>query len=90
MTDVVKVPLSKPIDNNGQSISELAFREPEVGDLLMGDKFETSLSRTVAVLAAISDIPLPVFKKIKGKDFQRIIKDTAGILGNDQTTTTGE
>ena len=43
----------------------------------------------VTLLALISDVPLPAFKKIKGSDFKAIITKTKPLMGNDQKTTTG-
>lgn len=44
----------------------------------------------VALLALISDVPLPAFKKINGGDFKNIVAKTKPLLGNDPTNTTGE
>lgn len=87
--EVVPVTLKKPVTYNDKTYTDLTFREPEVGDLIIGDTFPTGLAKMVAVLASISDVPLPAFKKIKGADFQHIITKTAGILGNVSASTTG-
>lgn len=84
---VTTVTLSKPVEHNGKTYSELTFREAEVGDLMVGGMFKDHLSQTVAVLASISDTPLPAFKKIKAKDLAAIMAATAELMGNEETTT---
>lgn len=89
MSQTVSVKLTTPIDNNGQPISELTFREAEIGDLIEGGRYSTELEQTVAVLASISDTPLPVFKKIKASDLKLIMSQASALLGNDEPPTTG-
>lgn len=83
MSDTVTVSLSKPVTHGDQTFSELTFREPTVGDLILGDQIGTGqLARMSAILASISDVPLPAFKKIGAKDFSKIVDATSGLMGN--------
>lgn len=88
--ETVSHTLKNPVTHNDVTYSDLTFREPEVADLLVGDTFKTGMAQMVAVLASISDVPLPAFKRIKGRDFKEIVAKTAGILGNELDSTTGE
>lgn len=93
--ETVTVYLKKPITFKDQKISSLTFREPEVGDLLVGDHFDGQLNKMMAILASISETPIPAFKRIKAKDFNVIITATSALLGNDapqteKEATTGE
>lgn len=88
--DSVNVSLAKPVEFEGKTYSELTFREPEVGDLLLADSASPGIGQMVALLALISDVPLPAFKKIKGNDFKIIVAKTKPLLGNGPTNTTGE
>lgn len=91
LNETVTVPLSKPVTHGDQTFSELIFREPTVGDLILGDQVGTGqLARMSVILASISDVPLPAFKKIRARDFSKIVSDTAGLLGNDKMNTTGD
>jgi len=90
MTDTVTVKLSKPVTHNEKTYAELNFREATVGDLMAGGIFKDETSQTMAVLAAISDTPLPVFKKVSVKDLKAIMSATAELMGNDPAGTTGE
>lgn len=85
-TDSVSVTLKKPIEHDGKTYADLTFREAEVGDFMVAETFKGEFSQNVAVLAAISGLPLPAFRKIKGSDFQRILKVTKPLLGNDEAT----
>lgn len=84
MTETVTVTLAKPVTNGETPITELTFREPTVGDLLIGDQMPGQLAKMTAILASISDTPLPAFKKIGAKDFSKIVTATAGLLGNEK------
>lgn len=90
MSSAVSVSLSKPVTHGDTTISELSFREPTVGDLIVGDQMTGSLAKMTAILASISDTPLPAFKKIGAKDFQQIVSATSDLLGNGTGNTTGE
>lgn len=84
------IALSRPVEHNGTKITELSFREAEVGDLFIADKFEGQMSKTIAILAAISDTPLPLFKKIPARDLNKIMAETAHLLGESEPVTTGD
>lgn len=87
--DEISATLAKPVEYEGKTYTELTFREPEVGDLILADEVTSDIARLVTLLALISEVPLPAFKKIKGSDFKAIVTKTKPLLGNDQKTTTG-
>lgn len=84
------VKLSAPVEHGGVTYTELTFREATVGDLMAGDAVKGDMAKTVAVLASISDVPLPAFKKIRAKDLNIIMAATSDFLGNEQSNTIGE
>lgn len=84
------VKLSTPVEFKDKTYAELTFREATVADLMAGDNVKGELGKTMAVLASISDIPLPAFMKIKAKDLAAIMTATAELLGNDTSDTTGD
>ncbi|WP_296077784.1 phage tail assembly protein [uncultured Agrobacterium sp.] len=89
MTESVTVELSTPVTHDEKTITALTFREPTVGDLIVGDSFTGQLTKMTAILASISDTTLPFFKKIGAKDFQKIVSATTDLLGNGKSSTTG-
>lgn len=78
------VPLTKPITHGDKKITELTFREPTLGDLIAGETVggASKTGQVAATLAAMADIPYPVFKTISARDFMRIDKATEGLVGN--------
>lgn len=88
---MLTIQLSKPVTHNEKTYSELTFREAQVGDFMVADSFSGQMSKTIATLAVMCDVPLPAFKKIGAADFNAILDKTKELLGNEeQTSTTGE
>ncbi|MGV8939801.1 MAG: phage tail assembly protein [Allorhizobium sp.] len=83
------ITLSSPVEHAGVTYTSLKFREATVGDLIAGSQFVGDLSQSVAVLASISEVPLPAFKKITASDLAAIIAATGDILGNGPAVATG-
>ncbi|MGJ7040491.1 hypothetical protein J2Y63_003756 [Shinella sp. BE166] len=81
------VTLSAPVEHNGTTYQTLTFREATVGDMMAAAMFKDDTSQTMAVLASISEVPLPAFKKIKVRDITRIMAEVSDLLGNDAGTT---
>lgn len=79
----VTVPLKKPVVHNEVTYNELTFREAKVGDMMAADHFPGQFSQTMAVLASVSDTPLPAFKEIAASDLKVIMRDTKHLVGND-------
>ncbi|EXL07813.1 MULTISPECIES: phage tail assembly protein [Brucella] len=81
---VINHSLLVPIDDeNGGKITDLAFTEPDVGQMI--DVEETSqreVERTMRMLAMMCGLPFQVFRKIKGRDIAQIVAKTESILGN--------
>ncbi|PWK66943.1 phage tail assembly protein [Aminobacter sp. AP02] len=78
------VTLSKPISHGDKEITSLTFHEPTVGDLIAGETVggASKTGQVAATLAAMADIPYPVFKTISARDFIRIDRDTKDLVGN--------
>lgn len=79
--------LRTPVEYSGKTYKELTFRKPKTGDLMVLDNFKGEMSKTIALLATISDVPLPAFKEVEMEDLNAIIEATAGLLGNGPATT---
>lgn len=85
--NATKVKLSHPLEHNGTTYSELAFREACVGDFMAADAAKGEFSKMIFVLASISDVPVPAFKKMRPGDLARVMEATKDILGNGVTAT---
>ena len=81
--ETVTVALKKPVEHAGVIYSELTFREAEIGDMLVADNFDGEFAKNIAVLASISGVPMPAFKKIKVSDMKVIMVKVADLLGNE-------
>lgn len=92
---MVTVTLKKPVQlEDGKTLTELHFnRDAEVGDMVLAARFPTNEEKTAVMLAALSDTPYPVFKKIKLPDFNRMLDQTKHLLndteGNEEEATIG-
>lgn len=80
-------PLKSPVTHGEKTYETLTFREAEAGDFMLGDSFPGEMSRNIAMLASMSDMPLAAFKKIKARDLSKILDGTKALLGNEETTT---
>lgn len=81
----VSVTLSKPIIDGDRQISELVFREANVGDMIEADAVEGDFAKTAAILASMSGVALSTFKQLPVRDLNKITRATAGFLGNGDT-----
>ena len=80
----VKVALLSPIQNGDQSISELTFREAEVGDLIDVAECTNEMERIGKMMALVTDTPLAVIRKIKARDLKNIMKQVGNLMGNEK------
>lgn len=79
---MTKFTLSTSVMDGETEITELTFRELDVGDLITVQAIEGDVAQIAASLALSADIPFPVFKKIKAKDLKGIMDVNKDILGN--------
>lgn len=84
---MIKYTLKTPVTVAGKTVSELTFRKPRTGDLMVLDKFEGENSKAIALLATLADVTLPVFKEIELADFIALSAATAHLLGESLPST---
>lgn len=77
--------LKTPVTHNGVTYNELTFRRPKTGDMMILDKFDGEMSKMVALIAAISDVPIQVVKEADFADFTAISEVVAPLLGESQS-----
>ncbi|WEJ33854.1 phage tail assembly protein [Devosia sp. SD17-2] len=85
MAETVTVKLSKPVEVNGTNVSELTFREANVGDMIAADGVEGDFAKTATMLASMAGVGLDTFRQLPLRDLNRITKATNGFLGNADT-----
>lgn len=81
--DQVVFPLSKPIEHNGTTYTSLTFNEATAGDLAAGENFKGELTKTLAILAGMADVPLQVINKIRARDLKVLNDLVAPLMGED-------
>ena len=59
---LVNYSLKTPIEFSGKTYTDLTFREPKTGDMMVLDKFTGEMSKMVALIATIADVPIQVIK----------------------------
>ncbi len=90
MSAKITVTLSKPIEHNGTSYSELSFRDPELGDFIAADAIKGELGKTAAVLASMADIPFPAMKRLAMHDMNKIMDAVGHLMGNPPPAENGD
>lgn len=81
------VTLSAPVEHNGTTYSVLTFREATVGDLMAVGRYKDETSQGFALMAAVSDVPIQAFQKIKVSELKQIMAEVGDLMGNDLGTT---
>ena len=84
------IKLSKPLTVDDKTYSEFTFREAKTGDLMAADTFKGETSKVVAILASMADVPIKVFREVPMRDMNRIMKETAALMGEPEPVTTGD
>lgn len=79
--------LQTPVTFNGTTYRELTFRKPRTGDMMVMDMVKGEVSKTVALMATIADVPLPAFKLIELDDFTALSEVVAPLLGESKPST---
>ena len=81
----VTVNLLSPIQVGDQTISELTFREAEVGDLIDVAECSHEMERIAKMIALITNTDLAVIRKIKARDLKNIMKQVGDLMGNESS-----
>lgn len=88
MTDTKTIQLKKPIEHNGTTYTELTFREPTTGDIATAERVGGGgFEHALAIVAAITDVPLPAIKKIPMREFRHIDREVTALLGESEEST---
>lgn len=71
MSEGVVTPLQYPIDGGEAlgKITTVTLRRPTAGDLESMDAAEGNVGKTILLIAALSDLPMAVCRRLDGEDF---------------------
>lgn len=81
--DSVKFTLTKPVNFNGETFSELTFRAPDVGCMIDAEEAgESEGARFAGLIAAMCGMPIEAFRKVSIHDFRQIGDLVKPLIGN--------
>jgi hypothetical protein len=81
MSETVTVTLSKPVTHDDKTVASLTFREATAGDACVAESVSGDFQRTLALVASMAGISLPLAKKISLRDVQIITGKVAHLMG---------
>ena len=64
--------LSKPLKVGEQTYTSFTFREPTAGDLAVADRVEGDINKSLAIFAAMAEVPLAAIKAVPLREFNRM------------------
>jgi len=73
---------SDPIEVGGETHEKLTFKRMRVRHLVAMDKVEGQMRKTVALFAAMADVPMPVIDELDMDDFERMTEEVVPLMGN--------
>ncbi len=82
--DSITVPLSKPIEAHGQTVSEITLRAPtlgDMGDLGIGAAGIKTFKEFVAAVSRLGNIPPSSARSVRMADFKALNEAFASFLG---------
>lgn len=66
----------------GNAVHEtLTFERLRVRHMVAMDKFEGKMRKTVAMFAAMADVPMPVIEELDMDDFERLSEELVPLMG---------
>lgn len=90
MSQKLTIKLSEPVEHNGMTYSELSFRKAKTGDLVAADAVKGEVAKSLAILACMADVSLPVMKELGLADFANISEQVAPLMGEFPKATAGQ
>jgi len=79
-TSITFVP-TEPIEYSGKTYSEFTFKRPKVGHLAAMDAARGDMGKTLAFLAAIGNVPIPVIEELDVEDLGRLAEAIRPLTG---------
>jgi hypothetical protein len=86
----VTVVLSRPVTHDGKTVASLTFREATAGDACCAETVTGDFSRTLALIASMAEISLPLAKKIPLRDINTITGKVAHLMGEPAAAVDGQ
>jgi hypothetical protein len=81
-----KMALKVPIKHGDEIITDIELIEPTLEGLMMIDRANGDIERTIFTIAACTGLPPSVVKQIRHRDMVRINAESGKIMGEDRET----
>lgn len=82
----VTLPLDRPIEVDGKTVSELTLRRPLVRDLIVAERQPGQIGQEAALLALCSGIPFEAVGRLDADDYRRVVAEgDAAFTGGGET-----
>lgn len=72
LPDEIRVPLSEPLKHGKQELTTIILARPRVKHLRAMDKYPGEVSKQVAMMAAMSGLPMNVIDELSTDDFAEV------------------
>ncbi len=79
--ETITIPLSRPITHDEKTVASLTFREATAGDACAAELVEGDFQRTLALIASMAEVPLPLMKKVSLRDVHAITAKLGALMG---------
>lgn len=79
--ETITIPLSRPITHDEKTIASLTFKEATAGDACAAELVDGDFQRTLALIASMAGISLPLAKKLSLRDVHAITAKVGPLMG---------
>lgn len=73
--------LKRPVEHDGRTYEKLEFLHPEITSMQATDRVRGEVAKSIAMVAAFADVPIPVIRKLHPRDFLEAAKVVSSFFG---------
>jgi hypothetical protein len=89
-SETVTIALSRPVTHGDKTVASLTFREATAGDACAAELVEGDFQRTLALIASMAEVPLPLMKKVSLRDVHAITAKVGALMGEQPAAAGGQ
>lgn len=89
-SETVTVVLSRPVTHGDKTVASLTFKEATAGDACAAEICTGDFQRTLALIASMANVPLPLMKEVSLRDINAITSKVAHLMGEPQPVEAGQ
>ncbi|MDR6304932.1 hypothetical protein GGQ85_002648 [Nitrobacter vulgaris] len=80
-SDTITIALSKPVTHGDKTVASLTFKEATAGDACAAEIVTGDFQRTLALLASMANVSLPLMKNVSLRDVHAITAKVGPLMG---------